>query len=709
MPCMQVFTGPPLVKQLVQASIVPASTSKVGLVDLPCLEGLGKELCWGTAIMSSIMHAQQQYGLQSQQAAGRLGPRMSPCLLTPPHHLPDPCLKLKGNLGEPAGPDIEVPSPAFSTHSDSIPNVLLYASTTSTSSATSSNNPCSSAPASKDTHVEDITTSSSEDLARPAAIPHTLLQEPQYSPFPSPMLQPRPSLLLRSAAPSTPPARRGLQLGGGGVQPKASLPPPAPPPPAAPSSSSKHGLPPPAPPPPAAPSSSSRHGLPHPPPPPPAAPSSSSRHGLPHPPPPPPAAPSSSSRHGLPHPPPPPPVAPSSSSKHGLPPPASLLPHPTLRAVRWVAPELPITLPSEQEVQQALPATDRARLLGTSRARYGADVLYLTPCLKRELAALRLLATRPEANTLRMQVGWQHPLSQPTWERFQGLLSRWLGFLQLLQPSHPLTLHTYVHDTPTFLLYLAFLKARAKGCPTEAQKHLQLAGYVCNWLAFTNVGEEWSCWVLSTLVPFYSRLSTAMGRVGSHRHAVLETQALVSPLSPPKAQEVLVWQEKVKDVALEALGSFGPGEQLPTKVARVVRDASMLCTGFGHSSLAQRSQVMVTAKASQHAITPCGMPNCPGMAGGCKGNRFEYDGATAAWRLVVPHSKNSSKGVPGIVLPLTDTKEVKLLEAYECQARPVLLGQIGTHEHLVEAMYLNNKGQPYTIESLAMWWRRTYK
>ncbi|KAL6744831.1 hypothetical protein V8C86DRAFT_3036276 [Haematococcus lacustris] len=97
------------------------------------------------------------------------------------------------------------------------------------------------------------------------------------------------------------------------------------------------------------------------------------------------------------------------------------------------------------------------------------------------------------------------------------------------------------------------------------------------------------------------------------------------------------------------------------------------------------------------------------MAGGCKGNRFEYDGATAAWRLVVPHSKNSSKGVPGIVLPLTDTKEVKLLEAYECQARPVLLGQIGTHEHLVEAMYLNNKGQPYTIESLAMWWRRTYK
>ncbi|KAL6748733.1 hypothetical protein V8C86DRAFT_2442793 [Haematococcus lacustris] len=135
----------------------------------------------------------------------------------------------------------------------------------------------------------------------------------------------------------------------------------------------------------------------------------------------------------------------------------------------------------------------------------------------------------------------------------------------------------------------------------------------------------------------------------------------------------------------------------------------MLCTGFGHSSLAQRSQVMVTAKASQHAITPCGMPNCPGMARGCKGNRFEYDGATAAWRLVVPHSKNSSKGVPGIVLPLTDTKEVKLLEAYECQARPVLLGQIGTHEHLVEAMYLNNKGQPYTIESLATWWRRTYK
>ncbi|KAJ9534185.1 hypothetical protein QJQ45_007005 [Haematococcus lacustris] len=215
--------------------------------------------------------------------------------------------------------------------------------------------------------------------------------------------------------------------------------------------------------------------------------------------------------------------------------------------------------------------------------------------------------------------------------------------------------------------------------------------------------------VVSQLVAIFQLASTTVNKVLLNLQARgFWYKALVSPLSPPKAQEVLVWQEKVKDVALEALGSFGPGEQLSTKVARVVRDASMLCTGFGHSSLAQRSQVMVTAKASQHAITPCGMPNCPGMAGGCKGNRFEYDGATAAWRLVVPHSKNSSKGVPGIVLHLTDTKEVKLLEAYECQARPVLLGQIGTHEHLVEAMYLNNKGQPYTIESLAMWWRRTY-
>ncbi|KAL6746189.1 hypothetical protein V8C86DRAFT_3034869 [Haematococcus lacustris] len=230
--------------------------------------------------------------------------------------------------------------------------------------------------------------------------------------------------------------------------------------------------------------------------------------------------------------------------------------------------ELPTSLPSERVVKQSLPKADRDRLLSSPRARY--PNLKLTTCLKVELDALQLLATKPEADILRSKMGWLGPLSLVTWKRYKGQLLRWLAFLQLLAPdAQPLTLHSYVQDHSTFLLYLAFLKMRGDSSGVETGKHLQLASCVSMWLALTNPTQPWSSWVQSHLVPHYTRLYQAITKLGTHRRAVLQTQALLSPVEQPHAEILLQWQEQFKDNALQQLSKHQAWEALPVEVAHL--------------------------------------------------------------------------------------------------------------------------------------------
>ncbi|KAL6747051.1 hypothetical protein V8C86DRAFT_2444489 [Haematococcus lacustris] len=230
--------------------------------------------------------------------------------------------------------------------------------------------------------------------------------------------------------------------------------------------------------------------------------------------------------------------------------------------------QLPTSLPSEKVVKQSLPKVDRDRLLSSPRARY--PNLKLTTCLKVELDALQLLATKPEAEILRSKMGWLGPLSLVTWKRYKGQLLRWLAFLQLLAPdAQLLTLHSYVQDHSTFLLYLAFLKMRGDSSGVETGKHLQLACCVSMWLALTNPTQPWSSWVQSHLVPHYTRLYQAISKLGTHRRAVLQTQAHLSPVEQPHAEILLQWQEQFKDNALQQLSKHQAWEALPVEVAHL--------------------------------------------------------------------------------------------------------------------------------------------
>lgn len=102
----------------------------------------------------------------------------------------------------------------------------------------------------------------------------------------------------------------------------------------------------------------------------------------------------------------------------------------------------------------------------------------------------------------------------------------------------------------------------------------------------------------------------------------------------------------------------------------VVRDASMASMASGHSSFAQRSETIITAKASSHASSACRRSDC--AFAGCRGNRFECMGGSSAVgadqrQPVVPHGKSGQ----GTLLRLNYPVEVQLLRSMSGGTAPL--------------------------------------
>lgn len=127
--------------------------------------------------------------------------------------------------------------------------------------------------------------------------------------------------------------------------------------------------------------------------------------------------------------------------------------------------------------------------------------------------------------------------------------------------------------------------------------------------------------------------------------------------SLPSAAALLAWQQGLKDDALRlARAELWEDEYtgISHRTTLKVRNASMLCTLFGHSSLVQRGQLLVSAKCSKFATTPCIRPNCPGQ-GRCHGNTFVASDPEEAHQpdmLSIPHHKTGHKGIRGMTLML---------------------------------------------------------
>jgi hypothetical protein len=166
----------------------------------------------------------------------------------------------------------------------------------------------------------------------------------------------------------------------------------------------------------------------------------------------------------------------------------------------------------------------------------------------------------------------------------------------------------------------------------------------------------------------------------------------------------------MKQAALAALEAEQDHDLLSYEVALKVRDASMLCTAFGHSSLAQRGQVLIDTKAMAYSSNRCSDPSCQAVAAGCKGNRFEVYTSSGAEcvQIVLCHHKGGSRGVMGTVLQLTDPAELQLLHGWEERGRPVI-ADLAPDGEMYCNMYLSNAGEPFNQSSLCEWWRDLHR
>lgn len=172
----------------------------------------------------------------------------------------------------------------------------------------------------------------------------------------------------------------------------------------------------------------------------------------------------------------------------------------------------------------------------------------------------------------------------------------------------------------------------------------------------------------------------------------------------PNPVDVIAWQERIKRAALGLLRRRPTGPYT-LEEARLLRDASMLCTLLMHSSMAQRTQVAIEVKASRFASEACARPGClASQAGKCRGTRFERI-SNSKWRLIIPHWKSSGSR-PGPILEITDQGEVTLLDGYERLGRPAL--ERGAQPRKT-AMYLTTRGCEFNQPTMSNWWRDTYK
>jgi hypothetical protein len=250
---------------------------------------------------------------------------------------------------------------------------------------------------------------------------------------------------------------------------------------------------------------------------------------------------------------------------------------------------------------------------------------------------------------------------------------------------------------------------------------------VVSWLSLdsNSKGQPWASWAQSDLLPYLQGMRTQLHRRDRRRGAVLQTQALAQP-EPEQttAPAMLAWVEQLKMSALTALASdlgWGGEGGVSEVTALLARDACMVSTAIGHTAMAHRGSVLCTIKASSYADTACQLGGACPARGQCMGNRvqrvahpppppsaFTYlPQPASSYQLVIPHHKNSQKGVAGVSLTIQDPLATQLLEAYERWGRPILV--FGSGDPGPAALFVDDNGKEYNSQSICHWWDKVHR
>lgn len=188
----------------------------------------------------------------------------------------------------------------------------------------------------------------------------------------------------------------------------------------------------------------------------------------------------------------------------------------------------------------------------------------------------------------------------------------------------------------------------------------------------------------------------------------------------PSAGQALLFVEKAMDEALalaegEMRAPDGPSDprrrRLTFRATTALRDAAMLGMSIGHVGLVLRISVVRTVKGVDEGAQVCTHPGC--VKAGCFGNRVEVAAGAAAdplrYALVLPHHKNSNKGISMPRLVIKSPKLNQLLSLWQEVGRPSLIHhaqdsarRLATPEPTPPYLFLNDSGLAFA--SLTLWW-----
>lgn len=305
-----------------------------------------------------------------------------------------------------------------------------------------------------------------------------------------------------------------------------------------------------------------------------------------------------------------------------------------------------------------------------------------------ELEAYRRITTSPEISLVRGSLDMKQEWTDDTYDRREKLLLRMLRFLQwdMKLPGEQLSLALLINQV-SFLRCVSFLVWRCDGNPAEAYKAIQACIGYLKWHLWNLKQGKSGREHINTCESAISMYSMLMPETLRKSHSYRAAKRMVShdagaDNSLPSPEDVIMWQEEIKlDALRQGRADLALYKTyLRSSTALLVRDASMLCTAFGHSSLAGRPSNLCTPKTSDASNGACNNRSC--QVPGCKGNTFKKfiagssDGTECSpthYELHLTHHKTSSRGVGPMVLTFDDPGVVELLHMYEEYARPVIL------------------------------------
>jgi hypothetical protein len=373
---------------------------------------------------------------------------------------------------------------------------------------------------------------------------------------------------------------------------------------------------------------------------------------------------------------------------------------------------------------------------GLNGSRFGLKKDDVPAGLGQEIALLVETAQDKGVNLLRSGV-FTTALADSTVDRLVKDVLKYMGYLQNIRRWGSAQLSLVAFNSMTcFFDYIEFLVDRGVET-TELKKQTKLAmsinEFMCNLLTLRGSGAA-----TGEYKGAVEQLSKLQAELGSRDRREKGTK-IREEVKLPTASQAMAFVERVMDKALDqsqewlktveqeasaaaGAGGAGPSTQasvLPYQLSSLVRDAAMLGMAVGHVGLTVRIKAIRTVKDPKFSATVCTDTTCTSAA--CKGNIVDItfpdelvddidDSDTPECRLLLPHHKNSNRGIAMPTVPITSSKLCKLLGTWTKHGRPRfedMAKEIQPGWKDPETLFISAQGKSF--QGLTAWYKSVHE